>query len=77
MELGLVDDARYGRVFARSKVLSGWGQRRIEMELERRGVDPGGVRGWPDEFLEEAGSELEQRATEVAKKSFHGRDPHA
>ncbi|MCC6097932.1 MAG: recombination regulator RecX [Olsenella sp.] len=77
MELGLVDDARYGHVFARSKVLSGWGQRRIELELERRGVDPEDVRGWPEEFVDEAGSELE-RATEVAaRRSFRGKDPYA
>ena len=76
-ELGLVDDARYGRMFARSKVLSGWGQRRIEMELQRRGIDPKTVRGWPDEFVEEAGSELERATNEAGRRSFRGRDPYA
>lgn len=52
-EVGIVDDARYGAAFARSKVLSGWGRLRIERELERRGVDPRLVPGWPEDFLDD------------------------
>ena len=50
-EVGIVDDARYGAAFARSKVLAGWGSVKIERELSRRGVEPSSVPGWPEEFL--------------------------
>ena len=32
-EVGILDDARFGAAFARSKVLSGWGRIKIEREL--------------------------------------------
>lgn len=51
VEVGIVDDARYGAAFARSKVLAGWGRVKIERELSRRGVEPTEVPGWPEEFL--------------------------
>ena len=51
VECGLVDDARYGASYARSKVSCGWGRIRIERELRRRGVMPEDIPGWPDDFL--------------------------
>ena len=48
---GLVDDARFGAAFARSKVASGWGRLKIERELERRGVRPDTIEGWPEDFV--------------------------
>jgi regulatory protein len=39
--VGLVDDARYARLFARDKrELDRWGSSRIERDLRRRGVAP-------------------------------------
>ena len=51
VECGLVDDARYGASYARSKVFCGWGRIRIERELRRRGVSPETIPGWPEDFL--------------------------
>ena len=65
-ECGLVDDARYGAAFARSKVLSGWGRLRVERELERRGVDPGAIAGWPEEFTD--GEDERSRALALASR---------
>ena len=48
---GIVDDARYADVLIRSKVWAGWGERRIAQELQRRGVDPDSVEGWPEAYL--------------------------
>lgn len=53
LECGLVNDARYGAAFARSKVACGWGRVKIERELERRGVPVSSVEGWPEEFFSE------------------------
>lgn len=66
-ETGIVDDARYGAAFARSKVLAGWGRLRIERELRRRGVEPSEVEGWPGEFCGDASDER-GRALELASR---------
>lgn len=65
-EVGIVDDARFGAAFARSKVLSGWGRVKIERELRRRGVDPLSVPGWPEEFATE--DEERERALSLASR---------
>lgn len=65
-EAGVVDDARYGAALARSKVLAGWGRIRIEHELERRGIDPASVEGWPEEFL--SAEDERARALELARR---------
>lgn len=39
-ELGLIDDERLARMWARSRSSSGHGRRRIEQELQRRGIAP-------------------------------------
>ena len=49
----LVDDSRFADVFIRSKVSQGWGRIKIERELERHGIDPSSVEGWPESFLSE------------------------
>ena len=39
---GYVDDARYARAFARDKsALQGWGSLKIQLALQRKGVEPG------------------------------------
>ena len=65
-EVGVVDDARFGAAFARSKVLSGWGRIKIERELSRRGVDASDIPGWPDEFL--SPDEERERARALASR---------
>lgn len=65
-ESGIVDDARYGAAFARSKICAGWGRLRIERELRRRGVEPCDIPGWPDEFCD-AGDER-ARALDLARR---------
>lgn len=64
--LGIIDDGRYATVFARSKIAQGWGPRRIEQELQRRGVDPRELEGWPDAFYEDESPE--ERAYRLASK---------
>lgn len=65
-EVGIVDDARFGAAFARSKVLAGWGRLRIERELSRRGVAAAEIPGWPDEFVPD--EEERSRALALASR---------
>lgn len=70
---GLINDNRFADVFVRSKVAAGWGERRIESELSRRGVDASGLPGWPYEYLDP--DDEHARALEVARgKSVHGKN---
>lgn len=73
---GLVDDRRYAAVFVRSKAAAGWGRRRIERELERRGI---GTDELDEAVLEQLDEEAERaRALDVAsRKTFSGRDVYA
>lgn len=52
---GLLDDARFSAAYVRSKLSAGWGERRIALELSRRGIELDDVPGWPDEFLDRDG----------------------
>lgn len=63
-ECGLVDDARFGAAFARSKLACGWGRERIERELSRHGVSPELIAGWPDDFI--STEEERERALSLA-----------
>lgn len=74
-EVGLVDDARYGAAFARSKILAGWGRLRIERELSRRGVDVSEVAGWPEEFFN-ADEERERALALAFRRRLSGRNDY-
>ena len=65
-ECGLIDDARFGAAFARSKALSGWGRLKIERELARRGVSTDSIEGWPDDFA--SADEERDRALALAQR---------
>ncbi len=76
VEAKLIDDRRYADVFVRSKLSAGWGRRRIELELARRGIEVGELPGWPYDYLDP--EDEGERAFEVAlRRSFRGRDPYA
>lgn len=74
-EVGIVDDARYGAAFARTKALSGWGRVKIERELSRRGVEPASVPGWPEEFLS-AEDERERALSLAARRRLTGKNDY-
>lgn len=76
VETGLVSDARYGELFVRSKVNAGWGQKKIEVELSRRGIDVSEVPGWPYEFFN-PDDEFERALGIASARSFSGKDPYA
>ena len=75
-EVGLVSDARFADLFVRSKISAGWGQRKIEAELGRRGVEARALPGWPDAYFDED-SDFERALWIAGRKTFSGRDPYA
>lgn len=70
---GLINDDRFADVFIRSKLSQGWGARRIELELRRRGIEASEVSGWPYEYFDP--DDERTRALEIArKKVVHGKN---
>ncbi len=71
----LLDDSRFAEAFIRSKACAGWGQRRIERELSRRGIEASSVAGWPDEFFDGA-SEFDRAWELVSRRSVPAKNPY-
>lgn len=57
LRCSLIDDARFGEVFVRSKIRAGWGRARIERALEQQGVTASTIPGYPGEFFSAEGEE--------------------
>lgn len=51
--VGLIDDERWGRTVARTRLSQGKGVSGIRRELALGGVDLDSLSGWPDEFVED------------------------
>lgn len=49
--LRYLDDARFVTTFIEERKAQGWGRRKIELELKRRGIDVSDIEGYPDEFF--------------------------
>lgn len=69
-DLGYLNDAEYARTVARHYSAKGYGQRRVQDELFRRGVP----REYWDEALEEAQDPAE-RIDEFLRRKFRGQRP--
>lgn len=70
----LLDDHRFVEGFVNAKLGAGWGRRRIERELESRGVDLGTIPGWPGAFFGED-DEMERAWGLVERRSVPAKDP--
>lgn len=73
--LRILNDARYADGFIRSKVAAGWGAKRIELELERRGIEASAVPGWPSDYLSD--DEYGRALALASRRPLTGRDPYA
>lgn len=69
---GLVDDIRFASLLISSRVSQGKGQSGIRSELERLGISPEALPGWPDAFFSDDESEF-NRALDILRR----RPPHA
>lgn len=67
LDLRFLDDTRFARYFVDERLRRGWGRRRIEAELKRRGVAPESVPGYPGDFFSED-DELERARSAISRK---------
>ena len=51
IERRYLDDARFMSYFIEERKRRGWGRRKIEVELKRKGTDPAELPGYPDAFF--------------------------
>lgn len=61
----LVDDRRYAKRFTEAKIRQGWGRRKIELELSRRGIALGEDIGWSEAS---DGEDEAERALALARR---------
>lgn len=73
VDCGLISNVRYADAFIRSKVNVGWGIKRIERELSKRGIQTSELVGWPYDYID-PDDEFE-RAMDVASRKTV-RDPN-
>ena len=52
-DMRFLNDARFASYFIEERKRRGWGRRKIELELRRRGVDVGELAGYPEAFFDE------------------------
>lgn len=50
-ELRFLNDDRFVSYFIDERKRRGWGRRKVEVELKRRGIDLDAIPGWPDEYF--------------------------
>lgn len=60
VECGLIDDVRYGEALCAGRMRAGKGRSGIESELWENNIDPARIEGWPDEYEERYGTDLER-----------------
>lgn len=71
-----VDNGRFAAYFIEERKRQGWGRRRIELELSRRGIRAEDVPGYPEDFFSDE-EDLERACALLARKSLpsmHTRD---
>lgn len=64
-----LDDRRYAGNFVEERKRRGWGRRKIEIELKRRGIDPLDIPGYPDAFFSDD-EDLERAFALLERKSI-------
>ena len=72
-EMRFLDDARFASYFIEERKRRGWGRRKIEMELKRKGIDPEEIEGFPEAFFDEDDEAVRARAILSRKSIPEGR----
>lgn len=70
-----LNDERFSDYFIRERVQRGWGRRKIELELKRRGVDVSMLPGYPETYFSRE-DDLERASALLARKRIPDRDPY-
>ena len=64
-----LDDSRFATYFISERIRRGWGRRKIEIELQRNGVDANDLPGYPVEFFSDD-DELDRAIELLSRKSI-------
>lgn len=51
LDLRFIDDGRFTTTFIEERLRRGWGRRKIELELRKRGIKPSDIPGYPERFF--------------------------
>lgn len=68
LRCGYLDDARFADGFIRSRLRANKGTQGIVRELKNHGIDAFSIVGFPDTYVEEAGSQLESALCLLERK---------
>ncbi|MDO4436711.1 MAG: RecX family transcriptional regulator [Coriobacteriaceae bacterium] len=69
VDLKFLNDERFASYFIDERKRRGWGRRKIELELKRRGVETSQLPGYPDEYFDED-DDLERARELLSRKSI-------
>lgn len=64
-----LDDRRFATYFISERIRRGWGRRKIEVELRRKGVDVNDLPGYPEDYFSDD-DELERAMDLLARKAI-------
>lgn len=64
-----LDDCRFATYFISERIRRGWGRRKIEIELKRKGVDASDLPGYPEDFFSDD-DELDRAIELLSRKSI-------
>ena len=67
--LRFLDDCRFATYFISERIRRGWGRRKIEIELKRKGVDASDLPGYPEDFFSDD-DELDRAIELLSRKSI-------
>lgn len=70
-----LNDDRFSDYFIRERVQRGWGRRKIELELKRRGIDAAMLPGYPESYFSRE-DDLARASALLARKRIPERDPY-
>lgn len=69
IDVRFLDDSRFATYFISERIRRGWGRRKIEIELRRKGVDANDLPGYPKDFFSDD-DELDRAIELLSRKSI-------
>lgn len=69
IDVRFLDDCRFATYFISERIRRGWGRRKIEIELKRKGVDASDLPGYPEDFFS-VDDELDRAIELLSRKSI-------
>lgn len=69
IDVRFLDDSRFATYFISERIRRGWGRRKIEIELKRKGVDANDLPGYPVDFFSDD-DELDRAIELLSRKSI-------